>query len=58
MLHSDVPTLLPNQEIKFLSETEHPLNEEDADTDVNETHSKRSIDDIFTVPEKHRLESY
>ena len=37
VLHSDVPTLLPNQEIKFLSETEHPLNEEDEDTDVNET---------------------
>ena len=60
VLHSDVPVLLPNQEIKFLSETEHPLNEEDKDTDshVNKTHSKRSIDDILTMPEKHRLESY
>ena len=28
VLHSDVPALLPNQEIKFLSETEHPLHEE------------------------------
>ena len=27
VLHSDVPALLPNQEIKFLSETEHPLND-------------------------------
>ena len=25
VLHSDIPALLPNQEIKFLSETEHPL---------------------------------
>ena len=60
VLHSDVPALLPNQEIKFLSETEHPLNEEDEDTDsdVNKTHSKRSTDDILTMPEKHRLESY
>ena len=60
MLHSDVPALLPNQEIKFLSETEHPLNEEDDNTDsgVNKTHSKRSTDDILTMPEKHRLESY
>ena len=58
VLHSDVPALLPNQEIKFLSEAEHPLNEEDKDTDVNKTHSKRSTDDIFTMPEKHRLESY
>ena len=58
--HSDVPALLINQEIKFLSETEHPLNEEDedADSDVNKTHSKRSTDDILTMPEKHRLESY
>ena len=52
------PLCYPNQEIKFLSETEHPLNEEDEDTDFNETCSKRSIDDIFTMPEKHRLESY
>ena len=60
MLHSDIPALLPNQEIKFLSETEHPLNEEDenTETDVNKTCSKRSTDDILTMPEKHRLESY
>ena len=60
MLHSDIPTLLPNQEIKFLSETEYPLNEEDEDTetDINNMHSKRSTDDILTMPEKHRLESY
>ena len=25
VLHSDIPALLPNQEIKFLSEIEHPL---------------------------------
>ena len=39
VLHSDVPALLPNQEIKFLSETEHPLNEEDdnIDSGVNKT---------------------
>ena len=60
VLHSDVPALLPNQEIKFLSETEHPLNEEDEDTEtnINKTCSKRSTDDILTMPEKHRLESY
>ena len=50
VLHSDIPALLPNQEIKFLSETEHPLNEEeDTDSDVNKTRSKRSTDDILTV---------
>ena len=27
VLHSDIPALLPNQEIKFLSESEHPLRE-------------------------------
>ena len=27
ILHSDIPVLLPNQEIKFLSEIEHPLQE-------------------------------
>ena len=27
VLHSDIPALLPNQEIKFLSVTEHPLQE-------------------------------
>ena len=59
VLHSDIPTLLPNQEIKFLSETEHPLNEEeDPETDANQTRSKRSTDDILNMPEKHRLESY
>ena len=60
VLHSDVPALLPNQEIKFLSETEHPLHEEDDNTDlgVNKTRSKRSTDDILTMLEKHRLESY
>ena len=60
VLHSDVPALLPNQEIKYLSETEHSLNEEDDNTDsgVNNTRSKRSTDDILTMPEKHRLESY
>ena len=25
--HSDIPALLPNQEIKFLSKVEHPLRE-------------------------------
>ena len=27
IIHSDIPALLPNQEIKFLSEIEHPLQE-------------------------------
>ena len=27
ILHSDIPALLPNQEIRFLSEMEHPLQE-------------------------------
>ena len=51
--------LLPNQEIKFLSEIEHPLKEvEHTDTVLNMTHSKRSADDILTMAETHRLQSY
>ena len=42
IFHSDIPVLLPNQEIKFLSEIEHPLQEvEHKDTVLNKTHSKR-----------------
>ena len=59
VLHSDIPALLPNQEIKFLSEIEHPLREVEQPDDVlNRTHSKRSTDDILTMAEIHRLESY
>ena len=60
MLHSDSPALFPNQGIKFLSETEHPLNEAEEETDeaTTQTHSKRSADEILTMTEKNRLESY
>ena len=59
VLHSDIPALLPNQEIKFLSESEHPLREvEQTDDVLNRTCSKRSTDDILTMAEIHRLESY
>ena len=59
VLHSDIPALLPNQEIKFLSEIEHPLQEtEETDGVTNRTHSKRSTDDILTMAEINRLESY
>ena len=59
VLHSDIPALLPNQEIKFLSESEHPLKEvEHTDTVLNRTHSKRSADDILTIAEIYRLQSY
>ena len=59
VLHSDIPALLLNQEIKFLSESEHPLKEvEHTDTVLNRTCSKRSADDIHTMAEIHRLHSY
>ena len=59
VLHSDIPALLPNQEIKFLSEIEHPLKEvKHTDAVLNTTHSKRSADDILTMAETHRLKSY
>ena len=59
ILHLDIPALLPNQEIKFLSEIEHPLKEvEHKDTVLNKTHLKRSADDILTVAEIHRLQTY
>ena len=46
VFHSDIPALLPNQEIKFLSESEHPLKEvENIDSVSNRIHSKRSADD-------------
>ena len=59
ILHSDIPMLLPNQEIKFLSEMEHPLKEvEHKDTVLNTTRSKRSADDFLTLAEIHRLQTY
>ena len=57
VLHSDIPALLPNQGIKFLSENEHPLNEAEEETET-QTCLKRSADDILTMAEKHRLELY
>ena len=51
--------LLPNQEIKVLSEIEHPLQEvEHKDIGLNKTHSKRSADDILTAAEIHRFQTY
>ena len=59
IVHSDIPALLPNQEIKFLSEIEHPLQEvEHKYIGLNKTHSKRSADDILPVAEIHRLQTY
>ena len=59
ILHSDIPALLPNQEIKFLSEIEHPLEEvEHKDIVLNKMRSKRSADDILTVVEIHRIQMY
>ena len=59
VLHSDIPALLPNQEIKFLPESEHPMREAEQTDDVlNRAHSKRSADDVLTMAEIHRLESY
>ena len=59
ILHSDIPVFLPNQEIKFLSEIEHPLKEvEPKNTVLNTTHLKRSADDFLTVAEIHRLQTY
>ena len=57
--HSDIPALLVNQEINFLFESEQPLREvKHTDTVLNRTHSKRSADDILTMAEIHRLQSY
>ena len=59
MLHSDIPALLPNQEIKFLFKVQHPLREvEQTDEVTNITDSQGSTDDILTMAEIHRLESY
>ena len=55
ILHSAIPALLPNQEIKFLSEMEHPLKEVEH---KNTTHSKRSTEDFLTGAEIHRLQTY
>ena len=59
ILHSDIPALLPNQEIRFLSEMEHPLQEvEHEDNTQNATHYKRSIEHFLTSAEMHRLQTY
>ena len=48
IIHSDIPALLPNQEIKFLSENEHPLLEVEHEySGSNKTRFKRSTDDIL-----------
>lgn len=50
-LHSDIPALLPNQEIKFLSEVEHPVNDKPL--------SRRKRDTLpLSKAEKHRVNSY
>ena len=51
--------MLPNQEIRFISEVKHPLREvEEMDEVKNRTHSKKITDDFLTMAEMHRLESY
>ena len=47
ILHLDIPVLLPNQEINFLSKIEHPLKEvEHKNSVLNTTDSKRSADEF------------
>ena len=59
ILHSDIPALLPNQEIRFLSEMEHPLQEVEHDHNTqNAMRSKRSIEHFLTSAEMHRLQTY
>ena len=58
VLHSDIPALFPIQEIKFLSETEHPLQEAEENEVTNTACLKRSTDVFLTMAEKHRLKSY
>ena len=59
ILHSDIPALLPNQEIRFLSEMEHPLQEVEHEHKLpNVTCSKRSIEQLLTSAEMHRLQTY
>ena len=44
IIHSDIPALLPNQEIKFLSEMEHPLQEvEHMNSGLNKTIPKEVL---------------
>ena len=59
ILHSDIPALLPNQEIRFFSEMELPLQEVEHDYNTqNATCSKRSIEHFLTSAEMHRLQTY
>ena len=54
MLHSDIPAMLPNQEIPFLSEEFHPV----SDVDLGQKHTKIHVNPVINSVEKHRLETY
>ena len=58
MLHSDVQTMLPNQEVPFLSESDLPI-EEEQKIDLQElTCTKRDVGELITMAETHRLVSH
>ena len=52
MLHLDIPALLPNQEIKFLSEVEHPLREVEQTDEVRNEHIQREVLMTFLLWQK------
>ena len=54
MLHSDIPTMLPNQEIPFLSKEFHSV----SDVDLGQKCTKRHVTPVINSIEKHRLETY
>ena len=56
MLHSDVPAMLPNQEIQFLSESDLPIEEESNLQQPRQ--KKRDATEFMTRSEKHRLITY
>ena len=54
VLHSDIPALLPNQEIKFLSEIEHPLREvKQTDEVLNRIRIQREVLMTFLLWQKY-----
>ena len=58
MLRSDVPAMLPNQEVPFLSESDLPI-EEEQKIDLQElTCTKRDVGELITMAETHRRVSY
>lgn len=54
MVHSDIPALLPNQEMKFLSEAQLPIHEEETKTNRQKRHAAQPL----SMVELHRMNSY